>query len=98
LWHLVIAAIRDWNIGPMYVSLLSWILCLWYVHLELMAEVGSISLLFCFEIGFHCVPKASLKLQILLTLPPECWDYRLHHCAQSDPSLNSPQIILQWTV
>jgi hypothetical protein len=28
------------------------------------------------ETGFHYVAQASLKLSILLPLPPKCWDYR----------------------
>jgi hypothetical protein len=29
-----------------------------------------------FEIGFHYVAQAGLKLSIFLPQPPECWDYR----------------------
>jgi hypothetical protein len=29
-----------------------------------------------FMTGSHCIAQAGLELAILLSLPPECWDYR----------------------
>jgi hypothetical protein len=36
-----------------------------------------------FEKCSHCVAQTDLELTILLPQPMECWDYRLHHQADS---------------
>jgi hypothetical protein len=50
----------------------------------LFVNMALFSLVLFLEAGLHYVAQASLELMILLTLPPECQNYK---CMSQDPSL-----------
>jgi hypothetical protein len=55
-------------------TILSFLFCLMSCYF-----IVVVYLFFVFETESHCIAQADLKLEILQTQPPECWDYMNHN-------------------